>query len=386
MSGITEVSLLANQILKKHYLCDNCLGRLFSKKLKLSSNKLLGKKLKQNISASSKKCYICKNLFENLMSYLELMLESSSNYGFSSFVVGAMIKPSVIDRDDYLRSKYQLRGIDGVKTDITRELSKQFARKTKKFLDFLNPDVTFTLNFKDKTCQLRSKQISLQGRYNKIQRGFSQKQKSCENCSGKGCRKCDFHGFTESNSVEAKISKFLFSKFGGTIAKFTWIGGDDKSSLVLGLGRPFFVRIQNPIKRKARLPKILKIDSVVINNCKIISDVPKRPLAFRSIIEMKIITEKEIQSSSLKKLKKQLDSPVIIYENSGKRSEKKIFNTKYKKNSKNKFTLVINAEGGLPIKRFVIGDNVVPGVSQTIGNNCKCDEFDFLEIKMITNN
>ena len=162
MSNITKVSLLANQILKKHYLCDNCLGRLFSKKLKLSSNRFLGKKLKQNIPTSSKKCYICKNLFENLVSYLELMMESSSNYGFSSFVVGAMIKPSLIDRDDYLRSKYQLRGIDGVKTDITRELSKQFARKTKKNLDFLNPDVTFTVNFKDQTCQLRSKQISLQ--------------------------------------------------------------------------------------------------------------------------------------------------------------------------------------------------------------------------------
>ena len=160
MSKLKEVSLVANQIIKKHYLCDSCLGRLFSKKLKLSSNRLLGKKLKKNIH-TSKKCYICKNLFENLTPYLDLMLESSSNYGFSSFVVGAMVKPSVIDRDDYLRSKYRLRGIDGVKTDLTRELSKQFAKKTKKILDFLNPDVTFTVNFKDKTCQLRSKQISL---------------------------------------------------------------------------------------------------------------------------------------------------------------------------------------------------------------------------------
>ena len=385
MSDIKEVSLLANQIIKKYYLCDSCLGRLFSKKLKLSSNRLLGKKLKKNIH-TSKKCYICKNLFDNLTPYLDLMLESSSTYGFSSFVVGAMIKPSVVDRDDYLRSKYQLRGIDGVKTDLTRELSKQFTKKTRKILDFLNPDVTFTVNFKDKTCQLRSKQISLQGRYNKIKRGFSQKQKSCENCSGKGCRVCDFHGFTESDSVEAKISKFLFGKFGGTIAKFTWIGGDDKSSLVLGRGRPFFVRIQNPEKRKVKLPKILKTDSVIIHNCKIISDIPKKPLTFRSTIEMKIITENEIQSSNLKKLKKHFTNPVVIYENSGKRAEKKIFSVKYKKNSKNKFTLTIIAEGGLPIKRFVIGDNVVPGVSQIIENNCNCDEFDFLEIKMITNN
>ncbi len=386
MTNIKEVSAIANKIIIKYPLCDSCLGRLFSKKLKLSSNRLLGKKLKQNISTLSIKCYICKNLFDNLVPYLKLMQESSSKYGFSSFVVGAIIKPSVIDRDDFIRSKFQLRGIDSVKTDITRELSKQFTRKTKKHLEFLDPEVTFTVNFKEKTCQLRSKQISLQGRYNKIKRGFSQRQKSCENCSGKGCRTCDFHGLTDYESVEGKISKFLFSKFGGTIAKFTWIGGEDKSSLVLGPGRPFFVRIQNPIKRRVRLPKTLKIDSVTINNCKIISNVPKKPMAFKSIIEMKIITENEIQKSSLKKLKKSLENPILIYENSGKRSEKKIFNAKYKKTSKNKFTLVINAEGGLPIKRFVIGDNVVPGVSQTIDNNCKCEEFDFIEIKMITHN
>ncbi|HUU48807.1 MAG TPA: tRNA pseudouridine(54/55) synthase Pus10 [Nitrosopumilaceae archaeon] len=386
MSSIKEVLPAANQILKKYYLCDSCLGRLFSKRLKLSSNRLLGKKLKQNFPKSSKKCYVCKNLLDNLASYLELMLESSLNHGFSSFVVGAMIQPSIIDRDDFLRSKYRLRGIDGVKTDITREISKQFAKKTKKKLDFLDPDITFTLNLKESTCLLRSKPLSLQGRYNKYKRGFSQKQKSCENCYGKGCRNCTFHGFTESESVEAKISQFLFSKFGGTIAKFTWIGGDDKSSLVLGMGRPFFVRIQNPTRRKAKLPKKIKLESLIINNFKIIAEVPKKPLRFRSIIEIKITTENNLQPSSLRKLKKFLEIPIIIYENSGKRSEKKIFDVRYKINSKNKFTLKINAEGGLPIKRFLIGDNVVPGISQTIENNCKCDEFDFLEIKMITNN
>ena len=386
MTNFKELLPIANKITKQYSLCDCCLGRLFSKKLKLSSNRILGKKLKQKMHTSSKKCYICNNLFDNLTPYLELMLESSSNHDFSSFVVGAIIKPSIIDRDDYLRSKYQLRGIDSVKTDITRDISKQFARKTKKSLEFLDPEVTFTINFKEKTCQLRSKQISIQGRYNKFKRGFSQKQKSCENCSGKGCRACDFHGLTEYESVEGKISKFLFSKFGGTIAKFTWIGGEDKSSLVLGSGRPFFVRIQNPIKRRIKMPKTLKIDSLKIHNCKTIPNVPKKPLTFNSIIEIKITTEKEIQSSDLKKLKEILKNPILIYENSGKRSEKKIFNTRYRKISKNKFILTINAQGGLPIKRFVIGDNVVPGVSQTIGNNCKCEEFDFMEVKMTTNN
>ncbi|MFQ5440056.1 MAG: tRNA pseudouridine(54/55) synthase Pus10 [Nitrosopumilaceae archaeon] len=386
MSNITEIFPTARQILKKYYLCDSCLGRLFSKKLNLSSNRNLGKKIKQKLSTSGEKCYVCKNLLDNLTPYLKLMLDSSRDYNFSSFVVGAIIQPSVVDRDDYLRSRYRLLGIDSVKTDITREISKQFVKKSKKHLDFLNPEITFTLNLKEKTIQLRSKQISLQGRYNKIKRGFSQKQKSCDNCSGKGCRKCDFHGFTENESVEAKISKFLFSKFGGTIAKFTWIGGEDKSSLVLGSGRPFFVRIQNPTRRNAKLSKNIKLNSLIIKNCKVIPDVPKKPLSFRSKIEIKIITENKIEPPSLRRLKKQLKNPIIVYENSGKRSEKKIFNSKYKINSSNKFTLIIESEGGLPIKRFVLGDNVVPGISQTIENNCNCDEFDFLEIRMITNN
>ena len=114
MSDIKEAYPIANQILKKYFLCDSCLRRMFSKKLKLSSNRLLGKNLKKNNFPLSKKCYICKNLFDNLSPHLESMLESSSKYKFSSFVVGSIIQPSIIDRDDYIRSKYKLQGIDKI--------------------------------------------------------------------------------------------------------------------------------------------------------------------------------------------------------------------------------------------------------------------------------
>ncbi|MBT8173276.1 MAG: pseudouridine synthase, partial [Nitrosopumilus sp.] len=231
MSEYQKIIPIANQILKKYPLCDNCLGRLFSKTLRLSSNKLLGKKLNQN---STKKCHICKNLFENLNYFLKLMLDTSSNYSFDTFSVGVMIKPSIVDRDDLIRSQYKLKGIDSIKTDVTRELAKSFSRQTKKNIDTQNPDVTFTVNLKDDSINLHSKSITFSGRYVKTMRGIPQKQKSCENCSGKGCRMCDFHGISEFESIEGQISKFLFEKIGGTTAKFTWIGGEDKSSLVLG--------------------------------------------------------------------------------------------------------------------------------------------------------
>ncbi|MFB5612231.1 MAG: tRNA pseudouridine(54/55) synthase Pus10 [Nitrosarchaeum sp.] len=382
MTNFKEIIPIANQIMINYDLCDSCLGRLFSKQMNLSSNKLLGKKLKNTLKRSSKKCFICKNLLDNLAPYLKLMLDHSSQYDFSTMVVGALIKPSIVDRDDYIRSKYKLKGIDSVKTDITKELGKSFIKKTKKTIDFLNPDLTFTINFKDESCQLRSKPLLLHGRYTKIERGLPQKQKPCVNCSGKGCRGCNFHGISEYDSVEGKISEFLFNKFGGTTAKFTWVGGEDKSSLVLGSGRPFFVKIQNPFKRNLSLPRKIILNSVIMYNCKIISKPPKTPIRFYSLIELKISVENPFLSTTLKKLKSISKGPVVVYEKSGKRTEKIISDLKYKKTSKNDFTLFFRAEGGLPVKRFVDGDDVTPGISQIMNDKCTCLSFDFLEIDL----
>ncbi len=54
MSDYQKIIPIANQILKKYELCDNCLGRLFSKQLHLPSNKFLGKKLKTNLNSTQK--------------------------------------------------------------------------------------------------------------------------------------------------------------------------------------------------------------------------------------------------------------------------------------------------------------------------------------------
>ncbi|NNM35558.1 MAG: pseudouridine synthase [Nitrosopumilus sp.] len=379
MSKYQQIIPTANKIIKKYDLCDHCLGRLFSKQLHLSSNKLLGKKLKNNLAIE--RCYICKNLFEHLDHFLKLMIDVSSNYSFTSFSVGAIIKPSIVDKDDFIRSQFKLKGIDSIKTDITKELGRKYSRKTKKTIDHLNPEITFTVNLKDESCELRSKSITLSGRYTKTKRGYPQKQKSCDNCLGKGCRICDFHGISKFDSVEGVISKFVFKKFGGTIAKFTWIGGEDQSSLVLNAGRPFFVKIQNPLKRKTKLSDVIS-DSIKIHNLKLVNESPKKSLKFNSTIRVKITTTSEIDSQGLKKLKILTSNPVVVYDKSGKRSEKKIFNVKYTKKSKNMFNLIIKAEGGLPIKRFVIGDDVTPGISTLLESPCVCERFDFLDIEV----
>ena len=93
------------------------------------------------------------------------MLDLSSNYEFQTYGVGIIIKPSIVDRDDFIRSKYKLKGIDSIKTDIAKELIKLFTKKTQKTLDSFDPEITFTVNLKDESCQLHSKSITIFGKY-----------------------------------------------------------------------------------------------------------------------------------------------------------------------------------------------------------------------------
>ena len=391
MSEYQKILLAAHMILAKYPLCSYCLGRLFLKQLHLLSYKPLGKKL-QISGCNTDRCYICKDLFAHLDNFLKMMLEASYGYQGKSFSVGVMIKPSIIDRDDNIRSQYKLRGADGIKTGITRELAKIFSKKTKMIVDHLDPDLTITLNLKDQTCQTRSKSVVVSGRYTKTQRGLPQKQKSCDNCCGHGCRTCNFHGIAEFDSVEGVISGFIFEQFGNAgnnnnnnnntnsnTAKFTWIGGEDSSSLVLGCGRPFFVKIQNPCARTLSVSDAC-FDAVQIMELKIIPRSPVKPLKFSSLVRLCVHTASRIDSTSLRRLKSLQKVPILVYNKSGKRSEKRISSLKYRRNSENTFTLMVDAQGGLPVKRFVSSDDVTPGVSEILGLPCVCKQFDIVDV------
>lgn len=374
----------AKTILREYDICEHCLGRLFAKKIGATSNHLLGKKIKNQLSSKySKNCYICKGILSNLQSIVNRMIEKSSDYEFSTFVIGAILKSSVTDRDDMIRSKFKLQGIDSVKTAITQELSKKFVKKTRKKIDFLVPDLTFTFNFKDDSCELQSRTLTFSGRYIKKNRGLPQKQTPCSNCKGKGCIQCANHGFSKFTSVEGKIAKFLFEKFSGTKIKITWFGGEDKNSLVLGNGRPFFAKLFNPKKRTARLQKKYVLDELEIHNLKIINKIPKQVIPFRSTIKLSIFSKKNLTQKDLNHLKKLKKIPIIVHEKSNKRNQKTIYKIKIKKTSQKSFLFWITADGGLPIKRFVEGNNVMPNLSELLGTKCRCKEFDFHNVDLL---
>ena len=62
-----------------------------------SFNPEIGQKLKKNFK-SSQKCFICKDLFDNLNYFLKMMIDSTSDYSYCTFSVGTTVKPSIVDR------------------------------------------------------------------------------------------------------------------------------------------------------------------------------------------------------------------------------------------------------------------------------------------------
>ena len=375
-----KIILQSKSILKECDLCDNCLGRFFINSTHLSSGKRLGNKIRNSINSRAvTKCYICKNLLSNADLYVKMMQNASMGYEFSTFTVGAILKQSIIERDDKLRSKFHLHGVDGIKTAVTRELGKKFVSKTKKRIDHLLADITFTINFKTEQCNVKTKPIFLYGRYIKNKRGLPQKEKSCRDCKGKGCIFCNNHGIVSFDGVEGKISKFLYEKFKTERVKFTWIGGEDKTSLVMGNGRPFFAKLLSPKKRNIRLAKKSKLNEIMIHDLRKIDYIPNGSIHFKSKTKILISTKNNILSNKLKKLKHLTNIPIEITD-SNRQYKKTIYNLKYKKYSLQSFVVEIEADGGIPIKRFVDGSDVIPNISSIIGVQCSCKKFDINQI------
>ena len=308
------------------------------------------------------------------------ILEKLSNLDFKTFHLGIILKPALLERDDYIKSKFKIKGIENIKFNIAKEIAKKISRKTNSKRIMNNPDLFIQANFKDESCVLRTKPMFVYGRYNKKIRNLSQKQEQCSSCNGLGCHNCEFKGIENVQSIEKTLSNFFVKKFDCKQVKINWIGGEDQSSLVMGNGRPFFAKIINPKKRHKILQKTFDLKVISLSELKKLSVQPKGSVPFKSEVSIIVETEKPISLLQLKKLKILKNSLVKDPLRDKKNSEKYIYKIGYKKIGKTRFILDLFADGGIPIKLFIQKSDITPNVSDLIKNRCKCIQFDFKNI------
>ncbi len=307
----------------------------------------------------------------HLNSVSAIILEGISGYDFTSFSIGVTLKPSFLDRDDYVRSKIRAKGSDSIKTALTKSLTRIISKECDSILDHTNPDITILLDMRHNSCSVRSRSLVVQAHYTKYRRGIPQK-KLCNSCDGSGCDSCP------RNSVESMFTSFLLDVVGGTGVRFTWVGGEDSSSLVHG--RCMYARIQNPVRRDIILPSDLTYPGVKFHDISTISRLPPQIPKFVSTTRIRVETDTAILPKKLRSLKS-LRGIISIGDDTFKPACRTIHSLNYRRVSDNVFRLFIQAEGGMPIKRFVSGHGVEPSVSGVLGIACVCSRFDFLAIQ-----
>lgn len=358
------------------YLCKNCRDRLDNSNLPVTvPNEPEGK------------CELCGNLLEEVNVFYEMFKEESSHYEFETFLIGVRTIKGSEERDKRLVEegggksktfKQQFQYLLG--TAIEESLPYR--------VDFLKPDLVFTINQKYEDYDLWIRPIYVRGRYLKKRRGIPQ---SPWIKPGRGKE--------EERSVSEYIGSQICSSFRGKNYNFFASGREDVDALMLGTGRPFYVEIESPRRRKVDLSLLPGQVSVSSRGG---VDVLELHLSGQDEIEvMKRMRPDKLYEVGLTvegELNKDLERSILSLSNSRIKQrtptrvlpirsdtlrEREIKSIEIVELKGNNLVLRIRAEAGTYIKEFITGDRgrTVPNLSETMEVNVKIDYLNVLEVK-----
>lgn len=353
--------------LKEYELCRYCLSR---------QTGYVEKKRVQ-------KCHICRGLFGRLDEIAEKALGAMRQYEFGTFLVGATLATQFFEREDALRARLKIRGKESVKSQLTRELGQRLTKMTGRRVDFARPELAVNMTIdKDGNVEAvaRARPIALQGRYMKKVRGLPQKQERCPMCQGKGCNLCDNTGLYGNDSIEGILAKYITKATSGRSPRFSWVGSEDRNSLVLGKGRPFYVKVSDPHIRKPK-KKGFSEAGITATITSILDDVPDTQAHFTVRTKITCTCARSLTDEDIAKLRS-LAGVEVKFASRSKAALKKIYSAIAKKTDDSEFMLTIKADGGLPIKQFVGGEEYMePNISNLIGTKCQCAAFDIFAVE-----
>ena len=328
-------------------------------------------------------CHICRGLMLEKDSIVGKMVGAAREFQYDTFLIGAVLPMQVYEREDALRARLKIRGMESVKSQLTRELGIQFSSATGKKVDYLDPDLVMNLAIDKENnvgLSIRSRPVIFFGRYRKKAPGFAQKQDKCTHCEGKGCKDCGQTGLSGFDSIEGLLAKELVRRTGGRTPKFSWLGSEDRSSRVLGDGRPFYVRVYDPKRRRFKSMAI-RGDSISARLMPAKETAPQQS-AFVVKTKIQIRCDRPVQRDELKKLDS-LSNSEVRFESRSRIATKMIYSAATRRIDDSSFSLTIVADGGLMIKQFVGGEEYMkPNVSETLGCKCDCITFDILDVRL----
>ena len=302
-------------------------------------------------------CFICNNLMNKLETINKALISKvNEGYEFRTFQIGVSLPSSYIEREDNIRSRLRVKGRNNIKNQFLTNLRDMFKQALNKELDYSSPDLRIDLVVNEENeffFNFIPTPIVLACKYLKKRRGIPQKQR------GVAITKTQFlqgdSKYGKFFSLEEVVSEYLKQITSGVNVKFSWIGGEDKESLVLGKGRPFFAEIT---------PK----------------NLPQYPMRYISMTRISIIAEGLVTIKELECLTS-LSNRTIWFRNKKRIISRDVQSVKIVKIDGRNFELELIAEGGLHIKQFVGGKEYCePNISGLLGLKCECFNFDIIDV------
>ena len=391
MSKVIEDQLSAKTtslLLKSSALCKFCLTRQ-------------GVSPKYYVKGSSvhpPDCEICGGLLSRLPSISRAVTKELRGYEFASFLVGTTISQRILDKEDEIRSKFKIKGREGIKAQITKSISNHVSQYTRKKIDYNRPELTLLVTLPDGSVSLNPRSIWLFLKYLKTKRGLAQRSTLCSVCNGVGCANCNYKGIANS-SIQNQVTVFLCKKFKAENCNFIWIGSEDENSLVSGNGRPFYVEILRPKLRKVSrnfFRKMTNLDGVGIIPQAFIATKPRTSTQFMMKCLVYLMQKpEEGQEANFHLSKEDIESKFRERSVQVKLSRKFRIVTRIvhsvevkKVDDHHPYVLDIDCDGGIPIRKLVSGQDqiVSPNLSSFI-HGLEVDPempFDILDISFST--
>lgn len=379
------------RLLKHVSLCRDCLLR----------QGITARVSADEIDGNSENCEICRGLILKLPSVAKQVRKKLGDYEFDTFLVGTSVPQEVLDREDEIRSRFKIRGLEGIKTQISRRIGGEISSMTGKKVDYSKPDVTLLVSLADGSIAISPRSIWLSLRYRKSKRGLAQRSSVCKVCSGLGCAQCNYRG-SNRESIQSVVEEFLSQKFRAEGCAFIWIGSEDEKSLVNGEGRPFYVEVQKPQKRTIRSitrKKTIDLDGLSLSAIEAMNSRPVTVPQFRIRCVAYLIRDggaKGAESSeppiALREIESKFENAYVQVRISRKdkvvtKKVHSILATRAEPESPHAYRLTIDCDGGIPIRRLVLGgdDSVSPNLSSYVGGLILDPEapFDIEEVSLV---
>ena len=365
------------------FVCEFCYNRNFN----LAKKNIVVYKTFINIFQSDdNECSICKNLFRKTVTTIKYDIINAVNLmktaDFSSIDIGSSIPLQFFEKEDNLRSLFKIKGIPNIKNHYNKILRDELIKETGYLIDHQTPDIKIEINIDKKLnheITYKTKELLLLGTYNKYQRGISQRFKKNINSNNSENPSENFNE-QNNNTIEYFILEFLYSKTGSKDITIGWLGSEDKNSLVLGKGRPFFVKITSPKIREFEKDVDIKNElHFKFQEIKLFDQHLYEKYNIQIKLLIKVLNDEILLQVLEQNICKLLGE--ISFFVKKKMIKKRIYSTAFKILDKSNFEMDLVLDNGIPIKQLIGGnDYIEPSLSKILNKKCECTIFDIIDV------